>query len=99
MLAESKGEILTVTGVTRLTADQVAWFRDVVRAHLKPNHRFVEVDLTDVKSIDSDGIGELMAIYKRVREREGNVRLLHPTPFVRRLFEILKLDGILELVS
>jgi anti-anti-sigma factor len=98
MIAESTGEVLTVTGVTRLTADQVAWFRELVRAHLKPQHRFVEVDLTNIKSIDSDGIGELMAIYKRVRERGGNVRLLHPTPFVQHLFEILKLDGILELV-
>ena len=98
MLAESTGEVLKVTGVTRLTADQVAWFRDLVRAHLKPAHRFVEIEMANVKSIDSDGIGELMAIYKRVREREGNVRLLQPTPFARRLFEILKLDGILELV-
>jgi anti-sigma B factor antagonist len=98
MLAESKGEVLAVTGATRLTADHIAWFREVVRVHLKPEHRFVEIDLTNVKTIDSDGIGELMAIYKRVREREGNVRLLHPTPFVQRLFEILKLDGILELI-
>lgn len=98
MIAESEGEVLRIRGVTRLTAEQVAWFHDVVKAHLEAQHRFVEVDLTGVKSIDSDGIGELMAIYKRVREREGNVRLLHPTPFVQKLFELLKLDGVLEIV-
>ena len=98
MLAESKGEVLAITEITRLTAEHVALFHEVVRAHLKSEHRFVEVDLSAVKSIDSDGIGELMSVYKRMREREGNVRLLNPTPFVRRLFEILKLDGVLELV-
>lgn len=97
MHAESLGDVLRITGAQRLTADHTALFRDTVRAHLKPEHRFVEVDLSAVKSIDSDGIGELMAIYKRVRERDGTVRLLHPTPFAQRLFEILKLDGVLEL--
>jgi anti-sigma B factor antagonist len=49
------------------------------------------VDLGEVTYIDSSGIGMLAAKLKHVRERGGDMRLLHLTPRSQRLFGMMKL--------
>jgi anti-sigma B factor antagonist len=98
MLSEAKGEVLTVTDLPRLTAEDVALFKELVRATLADHHRVVEVDLSGARTLDSEGVGALIAVHKRMRERDGALRLKGPTPFVRQLLLLLKLDRILEIL-
>jgi anti-sigma B factor antagonist len=99
MRTESHGEMLLVTGMTRLTAEDTALFKDLVRATLAAHHRILEIDLTQVRTMDSEGIGALIAVHKRLRERDGTVRMTHPTPFVSQLLRLLRLDRVLEIVE
>jgi anti-sigma B factor antagonist len=98
MRSEACGEALVITGLTRLTAEEVPLFKDLVRATLAEHQRVVEVDLSTTQTMDSEGVGALIAVHKRLREREGTVRLRQPTPFVGQLLQLLKLDRILEIV-
>ena len=98
MRSEANGEVLMVTGLPRLTAEDVALFKDLVRATLADHHRVVEVDLSEARTMDSEGVGALIAVHKRMRERDGTVRLRQPTPFVAQLLQLLKLDRVLEIV-
>lgn len=96
---ETRGDTLLVTGLTRLTSENAVLFRDLIRATLNAGHRSVDIDLTRVNVVDSDGMGALISVHKRMRERDGLVRLLHPTSFVGQTLRLLKLDNILEIVD
>lgn len=48
----------------------------------------VVVDLTEVTLLDSSGIGVLVSLLNRVRERHGAVGLVCPNRRLRRVFEI-----------
>lgn len=97
MRSEARGEVLLVTGVNRLTAEDVALFKDLVRATLAEDQRVVELDLSSTQAMDSEGVGALIAVHKRMRERSGTLRLLKPTPLVEQLLQLLRLDRILEI--
>lgn len=52
------------------------------------------IDLKALKYIDSTGLGILVGVLKRVRERGGNVVLLNPQPQVRKLLRITSFDKV-----
>lgn len=55
------------------------------------------VDLTNVEYFDSTALGVLIGGLKRMRERDGNVSLICPSPRIRRVFEITGLDKIFDI--
>lgn len=57
------------------------------------------VDLTKVEYLDSTALGVLIGGLKRVREREGNLSLICPSPRIRRVFEITGLDKIFDIYN
>jgi anti-sigma B factor antagonist len=46
--------------------------------------------------MDSAGIGELVACYKRAKEKGGNVKLLNPSGKVLDLLTLTKLEEVFE---
>jgi anti-sigma B factor antagonist len=99
MRTEAHGEVLKVVEMTRLTAEEVALFKDLVRATLGKHHRILEVDFSQVKTLDSEGVGALISIHKRMREQDGVVRVLRPTAFVAQMLQLLRLDQVLEVAG
>lgn len=58
--------------------------------------RFFVLDLLDVPWLDSSGIGEVFACYKRARERDGVVKLvLRDRSY--SLFTLTQLDRVFEI--
>ncbi len=56
----------------------------------------IVVDLSGVTYIDSSGVGMLVGKLKSVRERGGDIRLLHVTTRGQRLFGMLKILTVFE---
>ena len=54
------------------------------------------VDLAAITHIDSAGVGMMVAKQKTVRERGGDVKLLHLTSRSQRLLSLMKLASIFE---
>jgi anti-anti-sigma factor len=54
------------------------------------------VDLKDVIYIDSCGLGVLIAKLVSVRNKGGDLKLLHMSPRSHRVFEICKLDDVFD---
>jgi anti-sigma B factor antagonist len=52
------------------------------------------VDLTGTDFLDSTGLGALVAGLKRVRLRDGEIRLVIVSRSVRKVFEITSLDRV-----
>lgn len=55
------------------------------------------VDLTKVDYLDSTALGVLIGGLKRMREVDGNMMLICPSPRIRRVFEITGLDKIFDI--
>jgi anti-sigma B factor antagonist len=54
------------------------------------------LNLEKVSYMDSAGIGELVACYKRAKERKGTVKLLNPSGKVYDLLQLTKLEDVFE---
>ena len=61
----------------------------------KGSHQIV-LNLEKVTYMDSAGIGELVACYKRAKEKGGTVKLLNPSGKVLDLLTLTKLEEVFE---
>ncbi len=59
--------------------------------------RYVEVDLSELRMIDSSGVGALVSLYKRVRAYGGEVKFSGVTAQPLVIFKLLRLDVVFEL--
>ena len=70
--------------------------RDRVNELLDGGHKSILLNLAKVKYMDSAGIGELVACYKRAKEKEGTVKLLNPSGKVYDLLQLTKLEEVFD---
>lgn len=56
----------------------------------------VVLDLSGVSNMDSAGIGELVLLQTSAQRRNINVKYASPNSAVRNLFELTKLDTVLD---
>jgi anti-anti-sigma factor len=54
------------------------------------------VDLSDVRAIDSSGLGALIMGLKAARQRGGELRIAAPNDQVKAVLQTTNLDGILK---
>jgi anti-anti-sigma factor len=69
--------------------------RESLMAAINAGNLHLAVDMSGVAFIDAAGIGVLVAAANRAREAGGGLSLLAPSWQVRRLLDVLHLDGIL----
>jgi anti-sigma B factor antagonist len=55
------------------------------------------VDLAEVEFLDSTGLGVLVGVFHRLRNREGSMSLVGGNERVRRVFHVTQLDRIFTL--
>ncbi len=91
-------EILVVMGVKELSAANSEHFLQMVRSAILPEHRSIEIDLSQTKFVDSCGLGTFISLRNTMMERCGTVRLLNPTPFVQQLLSLTRFDHLFDCV-
>ena len=87
--------VLVLSGQMLLDDGDLAFGRHVAglidRGRIK-----IVVDLGGVTYIDSSGVGMMAAKLKRIRDRGGDMRLVHLTSRSQRLLGMLKLMTVFE---
>jgi len=58
--------------------------------------RYFIINLANVSYLDNFALGQLCWIYTVVRNRRGDMKLLKPTPRIKQLLNITKLDTVFE---
>jgi anti-sigma B factor antagonist len=76
-----------------------ALLRSTIRTLLEENRFKILVNLGDINYIDSSGIGELVSAFTTVKNRGGELKLLHLTKKVHDLLQITKLYTVFEVHS
>ncbi len=93
----NKNTIFRVRG--ELDALSAPELRPVLDRLLEDGRRDITVDLSDLRLIDSSGVGALVGLYKRVRAAGGAVRFVGVTAQPLVVFKMLKLDVVFGLAG
>ena len=70
--------------------------RDRIQKLLAAGDRKFLLNLADVDYIDSSGLGELVAAYTTVRNKQGDVKLLNLTAKAKDLLQMTKLLTVFD---
>lgn len=73
-----------------------AMLRHSVTTHLDSGKRKFVIDLENVSSVDSAGLGELIVSQRTIVNRGGRLSLLKPTTRIKERLEMTKLATILD---
>ena len=76
-----------------------AMLRQTIRDLLNKGQNRIILNLGDVNYIDSSGIGELVSSFTTVKNRGGELKLLHLTKKVHDLLQITKLYTVFDVHS
>jgi len=87
-ILEPKGKITIGVGDVAL--------RDAVHEAVEAGGVKILINLEDVTTIDSSGIGELVAAYTTVTNRDGNLRLMKLPPKVQDILQITQLYTVFD---
>jgi anti-sigma B factor antagonist len=90
--------VLDMSGRITL-GDGSALLRKTLRELLEQKRIRILLNLADVDYIDSSGIGELVSGYTSVKNRGGELKLLHLTKKVHDLLQITKLFTVFDVYS
>jgi anti-sigma B factor antagonist len=96
---ELRDGTLSVAGIRELDAENSESFREQVCSAIPERVRHIEVDLSHTRYVDSCGLGALISLRNAARSRDGTVRLLNPSPRVRLLFNVTRMQRLFEIVQ
>ena len=96
----SQEDDVTVVEVTgQLIVGNRQELKEAVLKELEDDARKFLVDFSDTAYIDSSGLGVLVSLSKKIREKGGELRLSNLNEDVRTLFELTKLDTLFRIAE
>lgn len=81
--------VVHVSGSCTMTVSKT--LADCLRELGGAGHKLVIVDTSQLDFIESSGLGGIVAGYLRLRLNKGEMRLVNPTPDIRKLLEMTRL--------
>lgn len=94
-----KGDIALLKCVGSLDADNVASFKKTVYDLLEKGTVKFVLDASCVEFIDSMGLGVLISLLRRVKQKDGDVKIASLTSDVKTIFEITRLYRLFDVYN
>lgn len=92
------GNISVVEMEGRLVFEECQRVRETVKKLLAQGKRKIVLDLEQVSHCDSAGLGCLASSFASVNNMEGALKLASPTPKVREVLALTRLDSVIEVL-
>lgn len=74
--------------------------KDMIATHIKNSTaKNIIIDLNEVTYIDSTGIGTLISIKQMIQGANGELRLIHVTNSIKKIFELTKLNMLFKILD
>ena len=70
--------------------------REALMRQYETGSHHMLIDCSLLTTVDSAGLGEIVASYSAIARRGGSLKLLHPTQRLRELLKTTRLDTLLE---
>ncbi len=91
------GDVLYISvNVPRLDANSAAAIKNELNLELDPLVKKAEVEIGNVRFIDSSGIGVLLGIYRKLPGDDAEVVLRNVQPGVQAVLELLRLHRVFK---
>jgi anti-sigma B factor antagonist len=90
--------IITLSGPLQF-GESTLMLRTTIRRHLDDGNLKFVIDVGGVSQIDSAGLGELVATYTTIRDREGDVKLVRLTERIEDLLQVTKLLTVFDCLA
>jgi anti-sigma B factor antagonist len=84
--------VLEIDGT--LDAVTASDLRGVIDQLVDEKRKMVTLDLTNLRLIDSSGVGVIVSLFKRIRAGGGEVRIVGLRDQPRAIFRLLRLDRV-----
>jgi anti-sigma B factor antagonist len=91
---QTDGGITVVAPTGRLDVAGAPALKDAIVELAKNGQPKVVIDMEGVSFVDSTGLGSVIAALKRIRNRQGELRLAAPNQQVRVVLELTTLDKV-----
>jgi len=88
-------QILTCRG--RLDVQVSDRLKERIQKILEKGSARIILDLEGIELLDSSGLGALVACLRRVKEKEGEIKLAGLRPEVRSIFEITRVSRVFHI--
>jgi len=79
-----------------LALNQFNTLNDFVDNEVKGGVKFFTFDLSDLKSINSSGLGILISGLKNVKKSNGSLKIINANEKILNIFKLTKLDNVFE---
>jgi anti-sigma B factor antagonist len=96
---ENRGNISVMHCGGSLDADSIAAFKKVAYDLVDQGVTRLVVDFANLTFVDSMGLGALISLLRRVRQRQGDVKVVALTDDVKTIFEITRLHRLFEVCA
>lgn len=96
-MQDSSTVVLTIAGeLDAFTAPELRPMLDEIASKRVQN---IDVDLSELRLVDSSGVGAIVSLFKRVRANDGNLTIkgLRGQPLA--IFKLLNLDRVFTLAE
>jgi len=96
---ESRGDRRIVRIKDKITFEHCPDLQTRLDSLLEEGVREVVLDFKDVPFMDSSGIGEVLRLFKLMRDRQGNLILINPNQKLRDLFDMYRFQQFMKIVD
>ena len=93
------GELALISIDEEIGPEKIKELKTIIQTLLLDNTLNIVINLECVRSMDSTGVGVIVYVLKRVRRAGGDLKLCAPTRDVRKTFQLLKLDRIIDIFN
>ncbi len=94
---ESRGDRRIVRIKDKITFEHCLLLQSRLDGVVEKGVREVLIDFRDVPFMDSSGIGEILRLYKLVRDHQGEVVLINPNQKLRNLFTMYRFEKFMKI--
>jgi anti-sigma B factor antagonist len=71
--------------------------KNIIESELNAGIKFIALDLSELNSINSAGLGILIGILNKVKTKNGTMKMLNINERILNIFKITKLDLVFEI--
>lgn len=97
-IEESTQKVMVVTPTGRVDAYHAPAFRGAVYEVIEEGNYKIVVDLSGVNFMDSAGMSVLVTLLKRVKQNQGDVKLVRPkNPAAQRILTLTRFDRVFDM--
>lgn len=95
-LAESDRQV-KVTLKGDIYVEQADELVEVFNSIIEKSPEEVIIDISELISIASSGIGKIILLYKGLRKKNGKIKIIGVNDTIMQIFKIVKLDKLIEI--